>query len=675
MTESVHKNFSISFEIRSDGAYDVDIDFENMDPTLQKSSICILPPDITDLMPPPGTPDTRSWRRNPHDVPLTDLPFMVASLDKLRDFGERLFTTILPPQMENTLVNCLGEANSLGKSLRIHIDLTRAPGLAVVPWEALFRRVSDDFLGIDDRTPIVRRLPANTSRPPLKPLDGTIRLLIIIAVPRKDLDAGMEIANLQATVRNAAARSDVRIEVEVLTGATRGALEAMLERFRPDIIHFIGHGGFAPSPTPGHPGSGHIFLIREDDANAYDRVDSDDFRDIVAAVRPLLVVLNTCEGGTADAVDRYGGTAQNLIRRAIPYVVAMQFPISDTAALAFSRYFYERLFEGGSVDAAVTRGRAAIRNRPDEETQVELITPVLYTSVAEPGPLVLASKRRRRRRIAPAVLLAVAIVLAALAGAAWWERSGTEPDAENMMATDVFETSANTGAQTTAPTARITFAPPSRRSARRSSAPTVPHRSPTAVAPGIPHRNLAQAIPERAPAAVDAGEPFAHHLGYAATAGENATAPLMAEPLSETPIDAQPTPGSPTGSPSPSGDVTTTSYLAFFDFNSIALGPEAAAVVERARDHLGALGAGGRIALAGHADSVGGLAVNMRVSRMRADAVAALLVREGVPRTRIVTEAFGETRPRVATADGVRDVQNRRVEIHFVAAGNDARRP
>ncbi|GAV36929.1 outer membrane protein precursor [Roseomonas sp. TAS13] len=53
----------------------------------------------------------------------------------------------------------------------------------------------------------------------------------------------------------------------------------------------------------------------------------------------------------------------------------------------------------------------------------------------------------------------------------------------------------------------------------------------------------------------------------------------------------------------------------------------------------------------------------MGLSRRRADAVAAELVRQGIQRSEITVEAFGESRPLVPTADGVREPQNRRVEI------------
>ena len=67
--------------------------------------------------------------------------------------------------------------------------------------------------------------------------------------------------------------------------------------------------------------------------------------------------------------------------------------------------------------------------------------------------------------------------------------------------------------------------------------------------------------------------------------------------------------------------------------------------------------------MAGHADRSGSPAYNQRLSQRRADNVAAELVRQGVSRNEIVVSAYGETRPLVPTADGVREPQNRRVEI------------
>jgi len=65
----------------------------------------------------------------------------------------------------------------------------------------------------------------------------------------------------------------------------------------------------------------------------------------------------------------------------------------------------------------------------------------------------------------------------------------------------------------------------------------------------------------------------------------------------------------------------------------------------------------------GHADKSGGNEYNMGLSQRRADAVAALMTSMGIPAASVHTAARGEEQPRVPTADGVRELQNRRVEI------------
>ena len=70
-----------------------------------------------------------------------------------------------------------------------------------------------------------------------------------------------------------------------------------------------------------------------------------------------------------------------------------------------------------------------------------------------------------------------------------------------------------------------------------------------------------------------------------------------------------------------------------------------------------------RLALSGHADTSGPAASNIRSGKLRAEAVRDYLVARGVPGAAMTVVSHGETRPLIATADGVREPQNRRVEI------------
>ena len=88
-----------------------------------------------------------------------------------------------------------------------------------------------------------------------------------------------------------------------------------------------------------------------------------------------LAVLNACEGARSAADDPFAGVATTLVRQGIPAVVAMQFVITDRAALAFAEEFYAAVADGFPVDTAVAEARKAILSAPNE---VEWGTPVLF---------------------------------------------------------------------------------------------------------------------------------------------------------------------------------------------------------------------------------------------------------------------------------------------------------
>ena len=76
------------------------------------------------------------------------------------------------------------------------------------------------------------------------------------------------------------------------------------------------------------------------------------------------------------------------------------------------------------------------------------------------------------------------------------------------------------------------------------------------------------------------------------------------------------------------------------------------------------------IVATGYTDLSGSAAYNQKLSVRRADAVKAELVRLGVPATSITAIGRGESNPLVPTADGVREPQNRRVEIQIQRPGS-----
>lgn len=105
-----------------------------------------------------------------------------------------------------------------------------------------------------------------------------------------------------------------------------------------------------------------------------------------------------------------------------------------------------------------------------------------------------------------------------------------------------------------------------------------------------------------------------------------------------------------------------TPRIVFFDFDS-ATPPSSAQDTIQFVSSNAAVCNWQSVSVVGHADRAGSDAYNVGLSQRRADAVADLLAAGGVNRSALAVSAKGESQPRVPTADGVRELQNRRVEI------------
>jgi OOP family OmpA-OmpF porin len=123
--------------------------------------------------------------------------------------------------------------------------------------------------------------------------------------------------------------------------------------------------------------------------------------------------------------------------------------------------------------------------------------------------------------------------------------------------------------------------------------------------------------------------------------------------------------GQPEAAPPPppmAAPAAPPSFMVFFDWDRSNLSQQALNTIQQAADQFKATGKA-RITATGHADRSGPDDYNMALSLRRANAVKDALVRDGVPPTVISVLGKGETQPLVQTADGVREPQNRRVEI------------
>jgi len=115
----------------------------------------------------------------------------------------------------------------------------------------------------------------------------------------------------------------------------------------------------------------------------------------------------------------------------------------------------------------------------------------------------------------------------------------------------------------------------------------------------------------------------------------------------------------PVAAPAPTPART---YLVFFDWDKSNLTPRATQIIAEAASDSKTT-ATTTLDVSGYTDTSGTPVYNQGLSERRAKSVAAQLVTDGVPASEIEIHAYGETHLLVPTGPGVREPQNRRVEI------------
>jgi len=316
-------------------------------------------------------------------------------MEAARELGGSLFEALFTGAVRDCYTRSLDEVTrNEGSGLRLRLRLQDVPELADLPWEFLLDKSGGRFLAQSAQTPVIRYMEMPQS---VRPVTTTLplRVLVMISAPVDvpQLDLAKERDRLEQAL--APLRDQGKVHVTWQEDATLTALMRYLRKETYHVFHFVGHGAFDPKREVG-------LLLLEDEKERSFPVESDRIGAFLHDHPSLrLAVLNSCEGARSSRNDPFAGVAANLVRQGIPAVVAMQFEISDDAAITFSGEFYAALAEGLPVDAAVAEARKAIYATND----VEWATPVLYMrsesgllfKLEEPPPTATRASTEQRR--------------------------------------------------------------------------------------------------------------------------------------------------------------------------------------------------------------------------------------------------------------------------------------
>ncbi|WP_164156015.1 CHAT domain-containing protein [Sandarakinorhabdus rubra] len=290
-----------------------------------------------------------------------------------RDCGAALFEALFTGEVRDVLAATEAEARSLpdtGVRIRLAFDLGNpaTAEVAALPWE-LMRRRNDDPLVVTMQTALVRALDVPKPIKP-RPLIKPLRILMIRSNPEGTDALGLA---REGELLVAALRRLPDIVVDDVAPVP-SAIRDQLGQEDYHVVHYMGHGDYQADRGG--------MLLLENEQGAPVRVAGTTFAAWLKDEPLRLVFLNACETGTTPdgaSAHPFCGVAAALIQSNAPAVVAMQFPISDAAAIEFARTFYTRIARGLPVDAAVAEGRKALF---DDEAN-EWATPVLYLRPAD----------------------------------------------------------------------------------------------------------------------------------------------------------------------------------------------------------------------------------------------------------------------------------------------------
>jgi hypothetical protein len=281
--------------------------------------------------------------------------------EKFRNLGERLSHEFIRDSAFEAFVSGLAGDEDL-------TVIIRASGKeAALPWELLHYR--GDFLAL--RTNVVR---TNRALDLIKDRRINIDNVLIVAndarstklkdvAPLDKIDGEIDAMQivLKGTVGVTVLKNEKATKEEVLKALRSGRYQA---------LHFSGHSFFNRE----NPLYSNLLLYNDERLTAYD------LKTVTSPDTNLqLVFLNSCHSGSAASLARHElhGLADALVARGIPYVIGMQWEVTDNGSADFSNSFYSAITKGSSPEEAVRLARKFVAEKYNFKDPI-WAAPILY---------------------------------------------------------------------------------------------------------------------------------------------------------------------------------------------------------------------------------------------------------------------------------------------------------
>lgn len=302
--------------------------------------------------------------------------------DELGDLGEWLFRALFIGDVRRLYDAARAEQH--GRPLNIVLTCA-IPWIAALPWEFAYDPMRRKYLASEE-VHFTRGVMASVPAEVITRRSEKLRLLVVSAQPP---DASLlSIEAEQERIQHAfkSLTDSGLVEIEPLLDASPTALQEHIMREQVqgrsyDVVHFISHGEFERDAAEGK-----LLLVNADGDTQ--ELEVRPLREMLSSRGIHLVFLNACESGVGYAPHKKPrkesppsraarGIAQALVEGGLPAVVANQYTVLDTAALAFAGSFYRALALGSSLGQAAREARIALNYAVNGEA-IDWAVPVLY---------------------------------------------------------------------------------------------------------------------------------------------------------------------------------------------------------------------------------------------------------------------------------------------------------
>lgn len=324
-----YENFDLRIHDRIDGQYAIEV----IDSPVGEMTRPLLKP-------------FRHLRNVRFQADLALLAELELALQDTKRLGRYLGNMLFPTEVWSMFYASRAQQISRGQGLRIRLRID-PPELSRLPWEYCYREPLA-YLALSRQTPLLRYINQPSAADSLA-TTAPLRLLVVIASPFNL--APLDVEAEKKRITDALEGQEEQIHVQFLEHATVARVQDALNKYRPHVLHFIGHGVLDQNIG---------YLALENEMNRAQLVDAEQLMILLQGRGIKIVLLNACQTASYGQDDRaMMGVAPALVRANIPAVIAMQFAIPDSTAILFTRQLYTSLAQGQALDTAITEMRIA----------------------------------------------------------------------------------------------------------------------------------------------------------------------------------------------------------------------------------------------------------------------------------------------------------------------------